>query len=143
MGLFGGRNSKKNGGVRLCVDMRMPNTAIQRERHPSPTIDDLVHSLNGATVFSKLDLKAGYHQIPLAKESRHITTFVKHKGLHRYTRLNFGKNSASEIFQHIISEQLRGIEGALNISDDVIVYGKMQADHDIALKKVFQKSTSP
>ena len=56
---------KKNGSVRVCVDMRMPNKAILRERHPSPTVDDLVHNLNGATVFSKLDLKAGYHQIPL------------------------------------------------------------------------------
>ena len=111
---------KKNGGVRLCVDMRMPNTAIQRERHPSPTVDDLVHDLNGATVFSKLDLKAGYHQIPLVEESRHITTFVTHKGLYRYTRLNFGTNSASEIFQHTISEQLYNIRGALNISDDVV-----------------------
>ena len=58
---------KNNEGICLCVDMRMPNTAIQREQHPSPTIDDLVHNLNGATVFSKLDLKAGCHQIPLAE----------------------------------------------------------------------------
>ena len=130
---------KKNGGVRLCVDMRMPNKAIQRERHPSPTVDDLVTNLNGATVFSKLDLKAGYHQIPLVEESRHITTFVTHKGLRRYTRLNFGTNSAREIFQNIISEQLHDIPGTLNISDDVIVYGKTQAEHDEALKRVFQK----
>ena len=130
---------KKNGGVRLCVDMRMPNKAIRRERHPSPTVDDLIHNLNGATVFSKLDLRAGYHQIPLAAKSRYITTFATHKGLRRYTRLNFGTNSASEIFQHMISEQLRDITGAFNISDDVIVYGKTQADHDKALRAVFQK----
>ncbi len=72
---------KKKGGVRLCIDMRMPNQAIRRERHPTLTVDDLIHTLNGAIVFSKLDLKAGYHQIPLAPESRHITTFVTHKGL--------------------------------------------------------------
>ncbi len=125
---------KKKGGVRLCIDMRMPNQAIRRERHPTPTVDDLIHTLNGATVFSKLDLKAGYHQIPLAPESRHITTFVTHKGLRRYTRLNFGTNSASEIFQNIISQQLRDIPGAFNISDDVVVFGKTQADHDKALK---------
>ena len=130
---------KKDGSVRICVDMRMPNTAIQRERHPSPTADDLVHNLNGATVFSKLDLKAGYHQIPLDEKSRYITTFATHKGLFRYTRLNFGTNSASEIFQNIISEQLREIPGSMNISDDIIVYGKNQADHDASLTKVFQK----
>ena len=60
---------KKNGDVRLCVDMRLPNEAIQRERHPTPTIDDLVDTLNGATVFSKLDLRSGYHQLSLAPES--------------------------------------------------------------------------
>ena len=54
---------KKNGEIRLCVDMRMPNKAIRRERHPTPTIDDLIHSFNGATVFSKLDLRSGYHQL--------------------------------------------------------------------------------
>ena len=57
---------KKDGSVRLCVDMRIPNKAIQRTRHPSPTIDDLIHIMNGATVFSKLDLKSGYHQLTLA-----------------------------------------------------------------------------
>ena len=130
---------KKSGNVRLCVDMRRPNEAIRRERHPSPTLDDLIHILNGATVFSKLDLRSGYHQIPLAPESRHITTFATHEGLRRYRRLNFGTNSASEIFQNIISEQLRDIPGSFNISDDVIVFGKAQADHDRALRAVFQK----
>ena len=52
---------KKDGDVRLCVDMRMPNKAIQRERHPTPTVDDLIHKLNGATVFTKLNLRSGYH----------------------------------------------------------------------------------
>ena len=54
---------KKNGDVRLCVNIRLPNEAIQTERHPMPTIDDLVDTLNGATVFSELDLRSGYHQL--------------------------------------------------------------------------------
>ena len=128
---------KKNGDIRLCVDMRMPNMAIRRERHPTPTIDDLIHILNGATVFSKLDLRAGYHQLSLAPESRYITTFATHKGLRRYKRLNFGTNSAGEIFQHVISEQIRDVPGAFNVSDDVIVFGKTQEAHNKALEKFF------
>ena len=58
--------SKKDGDERLCVDMRMANKAIRRERHPTLTIDDLIHSMNGARVFSKLDLRSGYHQLTLA-----------------------------------------------------------------------------
>ena len=98
---------KKNGNVRLCVDMRMPNQAIQRKRHLTPTVDYLVDALNGASKFSKLDLHSGYHQLSLAPESRYITTFATHEGLRRYARLNFGTNSASEIFQNVISEQIQ------------------------------------
>ena len=130
---------KKDGDVRLCVDMRMPNQAIQRERHPMPIVDDLIHKLNGATVFTKLDLRAGYHQLSLAEESRHMTTFATHKGLPRYKKLNFGTNSASEIFQHVISEQIRDIPNAINISDDIIIFGQTQADHDEALRAVFER----
>ena len=130
---------KKNGDVRLCVDMRMPNQAIQRERHPTPTVDDLVDALNGASTFSKLDLRTGYHQLSLAPESRYITTFATHEGLRRYARLNFGTNSASEIFQNVISEQIQNIPGAINISDDIIVYGKSPEEHNTALHAVLKR----
>ncbi|XP_052806251.1 uncharacterized protein K02A2.6-like [Mya arenaria] len=128
---------KKNGDVRICVDMRLANKAIERERHPMPTIDELIHDLNGSKVFSKMDLKSGYNQLVLKEESRPITTFSTHIGLFRYKRLNFGTNSASEVFQKTISSIIAGIPGAKNISDDIIVYGKNQTEHDIALDKVF------
>ena len=135
---------KRNGEVRLCIDMRMANRAILRERHPSPTVDDLMHSLNGATVFSKLDLRSGYHQLSLASESRYITTFATHKGLRRYKRLNFGTNSASEIFQNAINEQVGDIQGVINISDDtgIIVFGETQEKHDEALEALFRRLLS-
>ena len=67
--------------VRVCVDMRLPNTAVQRERHPTPTMDEIIHDLTGATVFSKLDLHQAYHQVELHPESCYIATFVSHRGL--------------------------------------------------------------
>ncbi len=81
--------------------MQMPNKAILRERHPPPTTEDLVEKLNGAAHFSKLDLSSGYHQLELDEASRDITTSATHEGLKRYKRLNFGTNSAAEIFQNI------------------------------------------
>ena len=63
---------KRPGEVRICVDMREPNRAIKRERHPSPTMDDIVHRLNNAGVFRKVDLKSGYHQLVLAEESLEV-----------------------------------------------------------------------
>ena len=106
---------KSSGEVRICIDMREANKAVKREKHLMPTIDDLVADLNGATRFSKLDLSSGYHQLELAPESRHITTFSTHVGLRRYKRLMFGINAASEIFQNAVEEMLTGLPGCRNI----------------------------
>lgn len=130
---------KNPSEVRIWVDMRQANTAIQRERHITPTMDDIIHELNGTTVFSKLDLRAGYHQLELHPDSRYITTFSTHKGLRRYKRLNFGISSAAEVFQNAICQTLQGIDGVKNLSDDIIVHGKTQADHDRSLAAVFQR----
>ena len=119
--------------------MREANRAIERERHVTPTVDDLIHDLNGATIFSHLDLRSGYHQLELAPESRYITTFSTHLGLHRYKRLIFGISCASEVFQHAIEQVLMGIPGVKNISDDIIIYGKTQEDHDKSLDQVLQR----
>ena len=74
--------------------MRKAKRAIIRERHPIPTVDEVLYQLNGSTIFSRLDLKWGFHQIELEEQSRNITTFVTHKGFYRYKRLMFGISSA-------------------------------------------------
>ena len=130
---------KPNGDVRLCVDMRCANKAIILERHPIPTIDEVLEDMQEASVFSKLDLKWGYHQIELSEESRSITTFVTHKGLFRYKRLMFGITSAPEKYQQVIQQVLNGCSGTANISDDIIVYGSDTAKHDERLEKVLTR----
>ena len=89
-------------------------------------------------MFSELDLRRGYHQIELNPESRVITTFATHQGLWRYKRLMFGISSAPEACQHI-QQSLSGCPGVRNISDDIIVYGKDQAEHDPNLGHVLQR----
>ena len=71
---------KASGDIRLCVDMRRANEAIIRERLPIPTIGEVLESLNGSAVFSKLDLRWGFHQIELEADSRDITAFATHDG---------------------------------------------------------------
>ena len=91
---------KNNGEIRLFVDMRQANQAIiMRRRYPIPTVDEVLHTMNGSKVFSKLDLKWGYHQLELSPESREITTFATPDGLFRYKPLLFGVCSASEQYQ--------------------------------------------
>ena len=119
--------------------MRRANEAVVRERHPIPTIDEVRHTMNGSTIFSKLDLRWGFHQLELAEESRNITTFSIHKGLYRYKCLIFFRISAApEIYQHAIQQVLAGCEGAQNISDDIIIHGRDMKDHDQKLDKVLQ-----
>ena len=130
---------KPTGDIRLCVDMRNANRAIVRERHPIPTVDDVLYQLNGSTIFRKLDLKWGFHQIELEEQSRNITTFVTHKGLHRYKRLMFGIGSAPELYQHTIQKVLAGCEGAYNIHDDIIIHGRSVDEHDARLKKTMER----
>ena len=130
---------KSPGKVRFCVDMRQANKAIKRERHVTPTVKEIIGDLNGAKVFSELDLNQGYNQLELAPESRYITTFSTHMGLMRYKRFNFGISSAAEIFQNVIRETLEDIDGAINISDDILVFGKTHKEHDQNLKAVSQR----
>ena len=127
---------KKPEEIRLCVDMREANKAISRTRHVTPTIDELVSGLRGATVFSKIDLRSGYHQLVLSPN--YITTFSTHVGLYRYKR-SFGVNSAAEVFQDAIQSVLEGIAGTMNISDDIIIYSDNQQQHDKALSECIAK----
>ena len=130
---------KNNGEIRLCNDMRQANQAIMRRRYPIPTVDDVLHTMNGSKVFSKLDLKWGYHQLELSPESREITTFATPDGLFRYKRLLFGVCSASEQYQHEIASVLAGIEGAENISDDIVVHGPDTETRDKRLHQTIRR----
>jgi hypothetical protein len=125
---------KPNGEIRIGVDMRRVNTGVIRERYPIPTVEEILQDLTGACVFSKLDLRWGYHQIELDEQSRHYTTFATHTGLYRYKPLMFGVSAAPEIYQHVIQQSLQGCPGMRNISDDIIVFGKTPQEHDHNLK---------
>ena len=94
---------KKENKIRLCVDMRVANTAIERERFPVPTTQEIKYKFNGSKYFIKLYMNKGYHQLELDEESRKITVSMTHKGLFRYKRLFFGINTAAEIFQRLFN----------------------------------------
>ena len=127
------------GNIRMCVDMRAANQAIIRERHESPTVEELIAELNGSQFFSKLDLRSGYHQLEISPESRYITTFATHVGLKRFKRLSFGISSASEVFQNTIRQTIEGIPNVLNISDDILVHGRNLSEHNAALDALLSR----
>lgn len=131
---------KPDGSLRLCVDMRKVNEAILRTRYPIPTLDDAIEQIAEAKseIFSKVDLNKGYHQIELAEESRDITTFSCSKGIFRYCVLPFGISSALDHFQFKLSNLFREEQGIINISDDILIHGPTQADHDDALRRCLE-----
>ena len=116
--------------------MRKANAAIIRERIPIPTVDEVLENLNGSAVFSKLNLRMGFHQIELDEDSRDITTFATHDGLFRYKRLSFGVNSAHKKYQQIVRQVVSDISGVQNIADDLIVHGKNNEEHDRNLQSL-------
>ena len=133
--------SKKSGDIRICVDLRRPNEAIIPDKYPLPNIEELLSELNGAKVFSKIDLKSAYHQVDLHEDSRPLTTFITHDGLYRYKRVCFGLASAPSCFQKMMSMLLGDIHGVQCFLDDIIVYGKDKAEHDKTLHAVLTKLT--
>lgn len=127
---------KGRNDIRICINMRFPNQAIQREHYPLPMIDTLLNKLRGSVYFSKLDITSAFHHIELHPDSRGITTFMTSRGLMRFKRLMFGINCAPEIFQRIMTEMLIGIEGIIVYIDDVVVSGRSQEEHDARLREV-------
>ena len=75
---------KSDGGIRLCIDLRNANTAIERTCFPTPTVDDLMFKLTGAKYFTKLDLNSAFHQLELHEDSRFITAFQTEDCIKRF-----------------------------------------------------------
>ena len=133
---------KPNGSVRICVDLRPLNLCVMRETFPLPTVDDVLAQLSGATIFSKLDANSGFWQVPLAPQSRHLTTFITHFGRYQFNKLPFGISSAPEVYQKRMSMLLEGLKGVLCLIDDVLVFGHTETEHDHRLHAVLGRIQS-
>ena len=130
---------KRSGNVRICVDLKPLNESVLREVHPLPKVDDTLAYLAGARVFSKLDANSGFWQIPLSQSSHLLTTFITPTGCYCFNKLPFGISSAPEHFQCRMSELLEGLKGVLCHMDDILVFGRDQAEHDSRLTAVLTR----
>jgi transposase InsO family protein len=130
---------KKNGSVRICVDLKRLNRAVRRERYTLPTLDDVTHKLAGAKVFSKLDAASGFWQIPLDPSTAKLTTFLTPFGRYYFKRLPFGISLAPEVFQRTMEQILGSMDGVVCFMDDVVVCGDTAEEHDKRLEEVLKR----
>lgn len=120
---------------RICVDLKVLNKAVKREKYVLPTVDDILPKLAGAKVFSLLDAASGFWQIPLDPNSAKLTTFITPFGRYYFNRLPFGITSAPEIFQREMTELLKGHEGVAVYMDDILIYSNTPEEHEVRLQK--------
>ena len=130
---------KTNGSIRICVDLRQLNQSILREVHPMPRVDDTLAQITNARFFTKLAAISGFWQIPLSSDSKLLTTFITPFGRYCFNKLPFGISSAPEHFQKRMSNILRGLEGVLCQTDDVLIFGKDIHEHDSRLTATLEK----
>ena len=112
---------KRNGKIRICVDLKPLNECVLIEIHPLSRVEETLAQLSGAQYFSKLDANSGFWQIPLAKKSQLLTTFITPFGRYQFMKMPFGISSAPEHFQKQMSAILTGLEGTLCLMDNSIL----------------------
>ncbi|KAJ9529314.1 hypothetical protein QJQ45_007998 [Haematococcus lacustris] len=130
---------KKSGELRMCLDYRQLNKITIRDQYPLPRIDDLFDKLSGCTVFSSLDLQAGYNQIRITPEDVPKTAFRTPDGHYQFKVLSFGLCNAPATFQRVMNDAFAPVlnQCALVYLDDILVMSKSVDEHLKHLRKVF------
>ncbi|KAL0543870.1 hypothetical protein IC582_018975 [Cucumis melo] len=131
---------KKDGSMRLCIDYRELNKVTVKNRYPLPRIDDLFDQLQGATVFSKIDLRSGYHQLRIKDEDIPKTAFRSRYGHYEFIVMSFGLTNAPAVFMDLMNRVFREFLDTFVIVfiDDILIYSKTEAEHEEHLRMVLQ-----
>jgi len=129
---------KKDGTQRMCVDYRSLNEVTIKNKYPLPHIEDLFDQLRGARVFSKIDLRSGYHQLKIIPSDIEKTAFTTRYGLYEYTVMSFGLTNAPAYFMYLMNKVFMEYldKFVVVFIDDILVYSKDEEEHEEYLRLV-------
>jgi transposase InsO family protein len=130
---------KQDGTWRPCGDYRRLNSVTVPDTYPLPNMLDFAAGAAGCTHFSRIDLKKGYHQVPMNAADVPKTAIITPFGLFEYTRMPFGLRNAGNTFQRLIDRTLSGVQQASPYLDDILVYSKGDANHRRDLVETFSR----
>jgi hypothetical protein len=131
---------KKDGTLRLCIDFGQLNKVTMKNKYPLLRIDDLFYQLKDAKIFSKIDIRSGYHQVRIKDEYISKTTFRTRYGHYDFTVVPFGLSNAPVVFMCLMNGVFRDYLNKFVIVflDDILVYSKSEEEHEQHLRMVLQ-----
>nr|ABB46832.2 retrotransposon protein, putative, Ty3-gypsy subclass [Oryza sativa Japonica Group] len=132
---------QKDHTQRMCVDYRALNDVTIKNKYPLPRIDDLFDQLKGATVFSKIDLRSGYHQLRIKEEDIPKTAFTTRYGLFECTVMSFGLTNAPAFFMNLMNQVFMEYldKFVVVFIDDILIYSRTKEEHEEHLRLALEK----
>ncbi|GJY87168.1 putative reverse transcriptase domain-containing protein [Tanacetum coccineum] len=131
---------KKDGSFRMCIDYRELNKLIVKNRYPLPRIDDLFDQLQGSSVYSKIDLRSGYHQLRVREEDIPKTAFRTRYGHYEFQVMPFGLTNAPAVFMDLMNRVCKPYldKFVIVFIDDILIYSKNKQEHEEHLKLILE-----